>query len=210
MFADIIAVFMNDSNIVDSAASAKCVHVFKKANNTWTVSNILGIDFSTCKDISTLRKAVKELVVSLGECRIAAGKQMSGIIYRELDRYGFSIFEIDNAKPEILDGILMDLEEAEQSDSALETATTPVETDSPGVYAFDLIQYQRQFPEKSSKQALKEFLEHTPFYELKLTCSHIPPWLETAYEVDNNDSSDGNIVATVRKKQCGGSGKTCK
>ena len=196
-----IAVFMNEEGVPASLASARKLCVYEKDNDTWSDVQEIYVKFGIISDITELRGEVQKLAAKLGDCRIAAGNRMSGIIFRELGHHGFSIFEIDDISPSIFDGILQDTREAEQSDNST-VVLQPVETDTPGVFTFDLIGYQQQFPERSSKQALKEFLQQTPFYELKLTCSHLPPWLEEAYQTDIDNSEDGNITATIRKKQC--------
>ena len=203
MHNDIIAVFLNDDKEFVSLALAKRVYIYKKINTVWTATQEHHVDFDAAADISSLRREVRALADRLGDCRIAAGMQMTGIIYRELDHSGFSIFEIAALSPDVLDGILQDMRESDRPEEGPEEITQPMETAAPGVYTFDLIQFQNKFPEKSSKQALKNFLEHTPFYELKLTCSHIPPWLEKDYQIETTTTADGRLSTTVKNKQCG-------
>jgi hypothetical protein len=125
---------------------------------------------------------------------------MSGIVYRALASCGFSIFEITEVSPAVLDGILEDM--TAETGPGSDDIESPAETSVPGVYAFDLIRYQTQHPERSSKQALRDFLENTPFLELHLTCGHVPPWLEADYKIDAVSTSGGGISAVVWKKQC--------
>ncbi len=199
MNSSIIAAFLNDAQELVSLPFAKQVHLYERQPNGWASTQIHYVDFDPACGMKALRSLVRELADRLGDCRIAAGRQMTGIIYRELDTCGFSIFEIEDVNPDILDGILRDMTEP---DTKADDQTQPVETSEPGVYTFDLVHYQNTYPDKSSKQALKPFLENTPFYELKLICSHVPPWLEQDYQIDMNSEEDGRASVTVRKKQC--------
>ena len=199
-----IAVFMNEVGVPASLSSAKQIAVYENKDGSWSAMREIYVNFGAITDMTALRSEVKKLAAELGECRITAGSKMNGIIYRELNSLGFSIFEIDQVNAPILDGILSDIKEAEYEENNSNTEVLrPVETETPGVFSFDLIRYQQQFPERSSKQALKEFLQNTPFFELKLTCSHIPPWLEKDYQIETEHLENAKYIATIRNKQCG-------
>jgi hypothetical protein len=194
-----VAVFLNDAQGLASFPFAKQVHLYEKRPGGWVSVQIHYVDFSRARDIPALREVVRGLADRLGGCRIAAGRGMSGILYRELDRCGFSIFEIEELSPGVLDGISRDMSEP---DAAADDPSGPVETAEPGVYTFDLVRYQNEYPDKSSKQALRPFLENTPFYELRLICSHVPPWIEKDYQTEAQTAEDGRASVIVRKRQC--------
>ncbi len=200
-----ISVIMKDALGVASLSMPITIVVFEKKNALWFEKDRHYVNVEAGGGLGAMRLEIAKLIGSLGDCRIAAGSDITGVLYRELDRHGFSIFEIEDCSPETLDGILCDIDEANLFAGNLhDTPTKPVETETPGIYHLDLMRLQRDFPEMTSKEALREFLDTTPFYELRLVCQHIPPWLEIApYEIT---SEQGGLAvhATIRKKQCKG------
>jgi hypothetical protein len=153
--------------------------------------------------VSGARDALGGFLDRLGDCRIAAGAGLTGVLYRALDSRGYSIFDTGDVSPRTLDGILADLNATEAPGSA-SAPVRPVETETPGVYELNLFRLQEAHPDVSSKQALREFLEMTPFFELRLICAHIPPWLESGpYEI-SSAVFGGVLAVTVRKKNCRG------
>ncbi|SHH99655.1 Iron only nitrogenase protein AnfO (AnfO_nitrog) [Sporobacter termitidis DSM 10068] len=178
------------------------VIVFEQNDTSWNEMDCFYVNMPPDAAIGSVRRDLAALMDRLAGCRIAAGSTFSGVLYRELDSRGFSIFEVSDFTPGTLDGILRDLEDADAADGAAETPARPVETETPGVYRLDLIRLQEVHPEVTSKRALLEFLETTPFYELRLACTHVPPWIENGpYEIVSGQEGE-TIVATVRKKQC--------
>lgn len=206
MSIDKIAVFMKEYSLDVSLPLANTMLVFKRDDDKWMNIEKFYVNLSAGLSIEQLRAEIRRIAEKLGTCRIAAGYQISGIIYRELDKMGFSIFEITHCSEEILDGILRDVEEANASGSAAEGgAEKPAQTDTPGVYFFDLQRLQKEKPDISSKQALREFFDTVPFYELHLVCAHIPPWLKNGmYDIREENTEDGKTIAVIRNKQCGG------
>ncbi|HOV41162.1 MAG TPA: Fe-only nitrogenase accessory AnfO family protein, partial [Oscillospiraceae bacterium] len=70
-------------------------------------------------------------------------------------------------------------------------------------YYFDLAALQEKFPEISSKKALSQFFEETPFLELELVCTHLPPWIESlGYDITFKKQNE-KTVAVIKKKLCG-------
>lgn len=201
-----IAIFMKDGAIVESLSSANTIVVFERKDTKWINIGEHYVNLSIDLTAPMLRAEIRRVAEKLGDCRICAGLQISGVIYRELDRMGFSIFEIPQCSGEILDHILRDIEEERASgDIIAGSVDKPVQTDMPGVYYFDLQRLQAEKPEISSKQALKDFLETVPFYELHLVCAHIPPWINDGiYDICDEQTGDNRIIATIKKKQCGG------
>ena len=180
------------------------VTVFEKIGGGWKEIYINYVNLPSGSSVSAARDALGILLDGLGDCRIAVGAGLTGVLYRALDSRGFSIFDTDDISPDTLDGILADLNAVEAADAADTVPARPVETETPGTYALNLVRLQEAHPEITSKQALREFLETTPFYELRLICAHIPPWLERGRYDITSAIRDGVYTATVRKKNCGG------
>jgi hypothetical protein len=199
-----IAVFVQDKFKNGKTDTMMRVIIFQEDNGLWNQLDENYVNMNPETGIGAYREDIKKLIECLADCRIAAGPQFSGVLYRELDNSGFSIFEAQDFSPETLDGILRDLEKAGTEEATTAKAPKcPVETETPGVFYFDFIRLQETFPEMSSKQALRSFLETTPFYELRLKCAHVPPWLEAGPYEMTTESGDDSTMAIIRKKQCG-------
>lgn len=200
-----IALFTKDKFKKDSSTMILKAIAFERNEQSWDETDSYYVNINADMDLLSVREEIKKLIAFLPDCRVAAGLQLSGVLFRELDKSGFSIFETQDFSPESLDGILRDLE-AVRTEEAItaKTPRCPVETETPGVFQLDLLELQEAYPDMSSKQALREFLETTPFYELRLRCAHVPPWLEAGpYEI-SSEAAVGGVMATVRKKQCEG------
>jgi hypothetical protein len=199
-----IAIIMQEGCKNDARLTLVTAIVFEKEDALWAEKDKRYVNVLAEGDVAAVREKIIVLADYLGDCQIAAGPDISGILFRELDKRGFSVFETSDVSPDTLDGILNDIQEALTPDeSATAVPTLPVETGLPGVYALDLIRLQEAFPELTSRQVLGDFLE-TPFLELQLTCTHVPPWLVSGpYEI--SAAKDGMAIrAVIRKKQCTG------
>lgn len=202
-----IAVFIQDKFRSALSETMMRTIVFEQSDGVWNQIEEYYVNLSPGADVGTVREEIKKLLERLDNCRIVAGSSFSGVLYRELDSRGFSIFEVDEFSPGTLDSILRDIDEARiEAGLAADAPTHPIEMNTTGVYQLDLVKLQKANPEISSKQALCEFLETTPFYELRLVCAHVPPWLMSgSYDISTETAGDV-VAATIRKKQCRGGG----
>ncbi len=56
-------------------------------------------------------------------------------------------------------------------------------------------------PALSSKKAMMNFFDTTPFLELKLICKHIPPWIENSGKYNiKSERHDDSFTAVITKK----------
>lgn len=195
-----IAITMKDCNVSNSFLEADRILVFLKDETGWTVSKEIPIDFKNLKNLASLRNELVSLSKELGECRIIAGKEISGLPFTVFDSLGFHIFFISELNDCCLDGML---EDVNQNNKNKEIPQKPIETSTPGKYYFDLAALQEKFPEISSKKALRQFFEETPFLELELVCAHLPPWIESlGYDITFKKQNE-KTVAVIKKKLCG-------
>lgn len=209
MYKEKIAVIMKDCVSVDSLLSADKICIYVKQDAGWECCEEHYVNINTASGLAHVRSEIQQIIIMLNDCRVIAGSEITGIIYNEFDRSGFSIFEISEISAEILDGIIADIKAAEAAaaQSRALVMRQPAQTSVPGVYYLDLIKLQMDFPELSSKKALKEFLDSAPFYELQLLCAHTPPWLSTEnYEIKESKTEADKTLAVIRKK-CGGESK---
>lgn len=201
-----IAIIMKDKELIASFFKADKIVIFDKGECVWKRLSEVCIPDNMKTGAAGLRAGMVNIIKAMGDCRIVAGGKIVGVPYTELERYGFNIFEIDEYGDDVFDAILEDIEHDESKTALKEKIVKearPVETSTPGVYYLDLVALQTECPEVSSKQAMKEFFESTPFVELQLVCNHIPPWLDgMCMDIKESKTADGKFRAIITKKQC--------
>ncbi len=185
--------------------AAREIHVYTRTE-TWEKTGVFHLMPFERESVGKIRQEAKRRVEIIAPCTTIAAIELSGIPFAVFGMAGFRIFTITTVQNDVLDGILEDIFEAEterQSNGFDGRQPIPIETDEPGYFYLDLIALQAASPDISSKMALENFLQNTPFMELKLRCSHIPPWLERTglYEIETEQKNDG-IIARVKKKFC--------
>lgn len=195
-----IALYMNKDGNVDSFLNISEIAVFQK-EGAWNIQRSISTGAMPTAGVPALRTWMQSLIRSLGDCRILAGGEMTGLPYQIFGQAGFSIFTIESADPAVLDGILSDVQQLEDTALLAPVHTTPVETGTPGVYALNLITLQQAYPEITSKMALLPFLKETPFIELHLRCQHVPPWILRDYAV-RVQRTPGGLDACILKPTC--------
>jgi hypothetical protein len=151
----------------------------------------------------TLRQAVTDLLPMISDCDILAGRELSGLAFSVFNRAGLHIFEIQAINDKVLDGMVDDVVSADMAQNTKEEiirSARPVSIGAPGIYFLDLVLLQTECPEVSSKKAMKDFFEQTPFLELHLICRHIPPWIESEERLKiDAKPKDGNVYAVIRR-----------
>lgn len=171
-----IAAFTHEGAIC-SIEDCSEVLVFEKQNDTWHMAMQLSCSLAG-SSLSAIRDGVRSLILELGNCSVVVSKSIAGIAYHVFDRMGFSVFEADLLSDELLDRIFQEIELEQKHMSEEQIATEPIPEDDEGRWVLDLIALQEKHPEISSKQALRPFLQQKNFLELKLLCTHLPPWLD--------------------------------
>lgn len=176
-----IAVFMRGEKPSSPQDADEVLVMERLGEGTWQpVERIeFALDLSS-GDLGEIRTQMRVLFERLGACRIVVGARMAGLVYQILDRWGFSIFEAGTISDALLDSVLSDVREASQAPED-ETPAAPVALDSHGTWFLDLIRLQGSRPDVSSKMALRNFLARGDFTELKLRCSHVPPWFDREF-----------------------------
>lgn len=201
-----IAVYLQDVCCLTSFFKSNQILIFEKEEKShWKATKNIPFDIDAT-NMNSIRKSTTEIVKLLKEydCDIIAGKELTGIPFSIFDQFKFYIFNIDSTSDELFDSILYDIENSNiqtKIKSEIIKNLSPIETDVQGVYFLDLILLQTECPEVSSKKALKNFLENTPFLELILVCKHIPPWLEENYDIKTTYTNEV-YNAKITKKRC--------
>jgi hypothetical protein len=199
-----IAVFTDKDSKLCDFFDADCFLTFEKQADKWTVTGKTEFEKIIPSTPAQTRKITEKLLPLIDRCHIIAGGLLVGIPYSVFDMAGLHIFLINDINDAVFDEIVEDVQNAATENNLKEkiiTDTRPVETGTPGVFLLDLIALQSKCPEVSSKMAMKDFLENTPFLELRLICKHIPPWIENSekYNIQAHNG-DGAVSAVITRK----------
>ena len=198
-----IAVVLNQDSQVSSLEKETVLAVFKM-DNGWKIAQEIPVSVDNGQNIAAVRQQFIDLAAQLEDCKIIAGSSITGIAYHTFDRLGYSIFEVQELSPAVLDSILEDVSNAsEKNRTEKAVRTEPAETETPGVYSLDLLALQKEHPEITSKKALQPFLRTTPFVELHLQCAHVPPWIENDPCLSVRTQGSNGSIHVVITKQCG-------
>ncbi|MFV0466260.1 MAG: Fe-only nitrogenase accessory AnfO family protein [Lachnospiraceae bacterium] len=201
-----IAVFLNNSDRVDHFYQCVKIRTYiYQTDGFQRDEDILfqGITPQTPRQIMADTTLIAKLVAN---CSVVAFKDISGIAYSVFDRMNFHIFSIDDDNEETLLGIhhdLSELVELKKRQTELQKEQIPHETETPGIYFFDMLKAQKADPELTSKKALKNFLDTTPFMELRVKGAHVPPWIkkDDRFTISEQEIS-GAVYMIVTRKSC--------
>jgi len=192
------------------SAIEECTQVllFDKKDSTWNVIKEMPFELENGSP-SEVRDSVRSLILELGNCSVVVAKSIAGIPYHVFDCMGFSIFEADSLSDELLDELIEDVEMEKKHNNEKSEAIEPVAVDNENRWFMDLIALQENHPKISSKQALRPFLQKKNFFELKIVCSHVPPWLDVelpamrlGYLIESK--KEGRIEAIISNALCKG------
>jgi len=198
------AVFTDkESKLCDFFDACKFL-IYEKKADKWEITGKPEFEKIIPSAPAQTRKKTGELLPLIEGCDIIAGGLLVGIPYSVFDMAGLHIFQIDELNDSVFDEIIKEIQNADAQNDLKERIikeARPVETSTPGVYSLDLIALQNECPEVSSKKAMADFLENTPFLELHLICKHIPPWIENSgkYEI-KSQNKDGAVSAVITRK----------
>ena len=199
-----IAVFTDKASGLCDFFSANRFIIYEKQTDKWTITGEADFERIIPSSPMRTRKMTEELLPLIDGCHIIAGGTLVGIPYSVFDMSGKHIFQINVINDTIFDEIVNDIKNADAQRNLKERIikeARPVETATPGVYSLDLIALQIECPEVTSKKAMADFLENTPFLELQLICKHIPPWIENSGKYNiQAQNKDGAVSAVITRK----------
>jgi len=176
-----IAVFVGPNGETAPLQEAGEIRVYQHSCNIWEMCRIIPFSLQSAKGLPGMREYMKEVLNFLGECRTFVGLSIIGLPYFELEKAGFTIWEMAGFPSNILDSIL-------EAEAAAKLNTSPEikiiipkpepKEVTPGCYSISLKEIQNCNGMVTSKQILLPLLEKMAFKSLEIICSHIPPWLE--------------------------------
>lgn len=199
-----IAALTKDGELASIEDSTE-VLLFEKEDSAWRVFNKHPFRLSG-RSSSEIRDSVSSLILQL-ECKVVVARHISGIPYRVFDSMGFSIFEANKLSCELLDDLVRDIKKSQVELSNEHTSTEPIPIDDEGRWFLDLISLQEKHPEISSKQALRPFIQNNAFLELKLLCTHLPPWLDIELPARQlgctiEEIKGGRLIVNISRTSC--------
>lgn len=201
-----IAVFKNLNDEFDDIFESVRYDLYQRKDDKFALAESVKFDKIEASSLGKIRSQVNDIIKKLDDCKIVVFGKIAGIPFSVFDMAGFSIFQINELSENTLDEIYQDIVDAENTIKEKEEMmkkAIPVETDTPGVYIFDMIKVQEANPEISTKKALLPFLDSTPFLELKVFCVHLPPWIERDGRFDvKEEKCDRGILAIITRSQC--------
>ncbi|PKL70275.1 MAG: nitrogenase [Methanomicrobiales archaeon HGW-Methanomicrobiales-1] len=131
------------------------------------------------KGLKELRAKMAELIEFLNGCKIFVARSASGALYFELEKAGFSIWEITGKPADFLAIVLEDEEKERVAAQVTGVAGIPAPAErAPGSFFISIKEVQGKSPAISSKQVLQQFIREGQFRELEIICDHVPPWIE--------------------------------
>ncbi len=131
------------------------------------------------KGLKELRVNMAELIEFLDGCKIFVARSANGALYFELEKAGFSVWEISGKPADFLSIILEDEEKERMAAQAVGVMGIPAPAErSPGSFFISIKEVQGRSPAISSKQVLQQFIHEGQFRELEIICDHVPPWIE--------------------------------
>ncbi|MCX7714537.1 MAG: hypothetical protein N2171_02255 [Clostridia bacterium] len=203
-----IGVIADRENNISSLENGSLILIFEKKNNSWSTIEKINYHISFSSDLTELRDNIRSLILRLGDCRVIAGKTVSGLAYSVFNRIGLYIFEAPEISDRLFDDILTDIQTAKKKKTDFKNIPKePISINNDGTYFLDLVSLQKAYPEVSSKKALQNFVMTSNFCKLDLICHHMPPWLESilekkrfTYELEKID--EHLYKAIIYKKGC--------
>lgn len=153
--------------------------VYQRQQGRWRESRRMECRFDKSQGLKGLRRGMAEIIGFLADCKIVAGREITGVPYYELEKAQCSIWEISGTPTDFLDYILAKEEKERQK----KAEASPIKLPSPvrlseGKYSISLKDIQESSSGITSKQVLVPFLQQGKFSILTVTCAHVPPWLD--------------------------------
>jgi hypothetical protein len=198
-----ITVFLSEQGLCPFSRADRLI-VYARRKTGWTEDRDIKLFDKPPASIGEQRRRIEWLLTKIDDSRILVGQEISGIAYVVFDKAHFHIFQINQLSDPILDALVREVQRVERKktvDAEKLCKATPVKINEAGVYRLDLMKIQQEFPDITSKQALKGFLTGTAFSELHLHCRHTPPWIERDrhFTIEERPATDHTYIVVKPK-----------
>jgi Fe-only nitrogenase accessory protein AnfO len=205
MARDIAVVMGSNGNAASPEEPGKVV-VYRRQQGKWRIVDSMPFQLERSEGLAGVRRQVNAIIQWLGQCRVFVAQSVTGLLYKELEQAGFSIWEFDGLPAEFLEYILVQEELAAQNHVPDKPAAPVIEETGPGCFRVSLHAIQQNGSGLTSKQILQPLLAGN-YYLVEVLCNHIPPWLEAEQlsgrlKCTTNRTAEG-IKLTIQKQCCG-------
>jgi len=197
-----IAVFLDDKGQTQSLNQNGTTRIYTKKENTWIETKEIIFLGSEHTNLSDRRKAIRDMLEQLGNCKIFVARETSGIVELILNEFQISSWTIDGSPLDFLDYIHED--EEKETFTSPSIIPTPTPTEKEGCYTINLKSEMQKNEQYTSKQILLPFFTQMTFNELIVICGHVPPWFEVSLPKFNLNYlsellSDGTFQVKIYK-----------
>lgn len=176
-----IAVYVSDNGETTSFNEPGKLVVHRKRQGAWKVCREKEFSPAEASGMSGLRRMLGDMLDFMGECRVFVGHAVTGIPYFELEKSNCTVWEMPGRPGEWLDYILEQEEGEQRREDKKPLVAVPVpEVVGAGRFRVSIKEIQDSGG-ITSKQVLQPILRRGNFYELEVSCSHVPPWLEAEF-----------------------------
>lgn len=174
-----VAVILGPEGTTGILSDPGTVIVYEREQADCSWKPVRETDFSIeGESLQDLRQKISGLMDFLGDCRVFVARAASGAVFFELQKAGFSIWEIEGRPAEFLDDVVEE-EEAEEKTGKPTVFEIPAPLEiSPKNYTISIKDVQGKIPGISSKKILQHFVRTGDFERLEVVCDHVPPWIE--------------------------------
>ncbi|HEY3421530.1 MAG TPA: Fe-only nitrogenase accessory AnfO family protein [Methanocellaceae archaeon] len=195
-----IAVFIGADDASTSLDEPGKVKVFRRALGSWELNREKEFSMGDAKSMRELRLRMSEIIRFMDGCRVFVARSASGVPYFELEKAGCTVWECEGKPSAFLERV-WDQEEKDAMAKAPEPQAMPApEERTPGDFFISIKEIQRNTPEVTSKQVLRQFIRSGAFRTLEVVCGHVPPWLEIeavdgglTYEAEQLDKNEFKV-----------------
>lgn len=177
-----IAVFVNESMETSTINEASHVCVYQKDTSHFIEAQKIPVLLGVSPTINHIRHSLEQLVIQLMDCKIIVATKLIGVAYTVFERAGYNLWEFEGSPKSYLESIetIEITEQYELKDE--EDPFEYFENLGNGSYSINIKQLLYENHELTSKKLLLPFLDHRTFFELYVTFSHLPPWLDIGLE----------------------------
>ena len=201
-----IAVFIDGDGATTSLTEPGKIVIYRRQQGKWQSQSEMPFCLDHSSGMPGVRPQLAAMVQSLGTCRVFIARSVTGLLYRELEQAGFSIWEFAGQPIEFLEYVLIQEELGAQQQTAIKAVPLPIVETGPGCYQVSLKDIQHSGNGLTSKQILQPLLSKS-FYTIEVLCSHVPPWLEAEWTCGRLDCHTEKMAEglklTIRKQNCG-------
>ena len=178
-----IAVLVGPTGETALMQDATQIQIYQYSCRIGEMCRNMPFSLESTQGLPSMREYMKNVLEFLGECRTLVGLSVTGLLFFELEKAGFTIWELAGSPLDVIDSIINAEANAKaELNSSCEISIIISRPEpqmiSPGCYSVSLKDIQNCNGMVTSKQILFPLLKNMDFRSLEIICTHVPPWLE--------------------------------